>query len=90
MSITTCGGGSKSQDYSYDSDRDSYIMEDIVVNNPELTFEDIMEFKDEFLCKCEKSLRRLYDEVRELYGYDDEDKTADGNKSLIDWHLFND
>ena len=82
--------GSKSQDYSYDYDRDYYIMEDIVVNNPELTFDDIMEFKDEFLCKGEKSLRRLYDEVRELYGYDDEDKTAGGNKGLIDWHLFND
>jgi hypothetical protein len=64
-------------------------MEDIVVNSPEMTFDDIMDLKDEFICKDEESLRELYDEVRELHGYGDEGDTAGDNKSLIDWRIFN-
>lgn len=79
----------KNKDYSYNYDIDYYTMEDIVVNSPEMTFDDIMDVKDAFLCKDEESLRALYDEVRELYGYDDEDDTAGDNKSLIDWRIFN-
>ena len=83
------GWSIKNKDYSYNYDRDYYTMEDIVVNSPEMTFDDIMYLKDEFFCKDEKSLRELYDEVRELYGYGDEDDTAGDNKSLIDWRIFN-
>lgn len=84
------GWSIKNKDYSYNYGRDYFTMEDIVVNSPEMTFDDIMDLKDEFICKDEKSLRELYDEVRELYGYGDEDDTAGDNKSLIDWRLFND
>ena len=84
--------GSKIQDYSYDYDRDYDIMDDIISNNPEFSFEDVLYFKDTFLNKDEKKLRELYDDVRIWYPEEpDEDKeNVDGNKSLIDWHLFND
>lgn len=86
------GWGSKNKGYIYGYDSGYNIMDDIVANNPELTFEDIMEFKDEFLNKDEKYLRELYEDVRVWYPEEpDEDKEDVGdNKSLIDWRLFND
>lgn len=85
------GWGSNNKGYIYGYDSDYDIMEDIVANNPELTFEDIMEFKDEFLNKDEKYLRELYEDVRAWYPVEpDEDKADSDNKSLIDWRLFND
>ena len=83
------GWDSKGKDcfYGYDSDYD--IMDDIVSNNPEFTFEDIMEFKDEFLNKDEKYLRELYEDVRVWYPeepYEDKEDVGD-NKSLINWRL---
>lgn len=62
------GWVSKNVDYySCGYDHDYYIMEDIVMNNPEFTFEDIMEFKDEFINKNEKNLREIYNDVRTWY-----------------------
>ena len=85
------GWGSKNKGYIYGYDSDYDIMDDIVANNPELTFEDIMEFKDEFLNKDEKYLRELYEDVRVWYPEEpDEDETADSNKKTVDWRLFND
>ena len=85
------GWGSNNKGYIYGYDSDYDIMDDIVANNPELTFEDIMEFKDEFLNKDEKYLRELYKDVRVWYPEEpDEDKEDVGdNKSLIDWSFFN-
>lgn len=80
----------KNKDCFYGYDQDYDVMEDIVVNNPELTFEDIMEFKDEFLDKDEEYLKELYEEVRAWYPEEpNEDKTDSDNKALIDWRLFN-
>ena len=77
----------KNKDYFYGYDSDYDIMDDIVANSPELTFDDIMEFKDEFLNKNEEYLRELYDEVRAWYTEED---YSDNSNSLIDWRLFND
>ena len=86
------GWSSKSKDYCYSAfDDDYYVMEDIVTNNPDYSFSEILCFKDEFHNKDEEYLRELYDEVREWYpeeGDEDEEDDED-NKELVDWRLFN-
>ena len=80
----------KNKDYPYDYDNDYYIMDDIVSNNPDFSFKDVLYFKNEFLNKDEKYLKELYDDVRTWYQEkDDEEKAADNDENLIDWRIFN-
>lgn len=85
------GWGSKNKGYIYGYDSDYDIMDDIVSNNPDFSFHDVLYFKDEFHNKDEEYLRELYEEVRTWYPEDpDEDEEDDEyNKELVDWRLFN-
>lgn len=83
---------SKNKDYCYSAyDDDYYVMEDIVTNNPDYSFSEILCFKDEFHNKDEEYLRELYEDVRAWYPEEpDEDEEGDeDNKKLVDWRLFN-
>lgn len=53
--------------YEFWDDTEYDIMENIIVNNPDMTFEEILQYNDVFVSKNEEYLRQVYDDVRDYH-----------------------
>lgn len=87
----------KNKDYYYEpSTRESEdfdIMNDLLSEDPTMSFDDIMCYSSMFYTKNESDLKKIFDEVAEWYADyrepEDSNDKDDDNKSLIDWRIFN-
>lgn len=87
----------KNKDYYYEpSTRESEdfdIMDDLLSEDPTMSFDDIMCYSSMFYTKNESDLKKIFDEVAEWYAdyrepEDSNDKDDADSKLLVDWNNY--